>query len=589
MSRNRGLALLLALLLVLSLCGCGNKKQKADASASVEPERSAEASTSAEADESAPSREEEEEALPFSLGYYEGLGLNPYTCDNAQNQSLMGLLYEPLYELDEHFTAQPVLAKSVTAKARTEQRVVETKKDKIAQTESTEEAEKTKTRRVDVTDVTVKLRKDAKFSDGSTVRADDVAYSLRRAAAKGSVYRSRLGSITNLSTSGRDTVTFTLDSGAQCVAELLDVPIIKNGEGDKLFPIGSGPYTVKRNKKGKPTALVANQSWWRLGEEYQIALSQGVKVDSGGEGVITRTISLPLDRIRLYTAGDSDELIFGFSSGAMTAVSSDLTAPDALTFTGRYDVSDYPTTDLLYLGCNTAKGPCQEEKLRAAIYRSVDRERIVERMLAGHATAAALPVHQSSALWDAELAEKLDYSRDKAQKLCKDAGVTSELKLIVNKESVFKAAAAKEIARQLESAGLNVKTQRLSWKAYKSALKEGNYDLYFGEVVLSSTFDLSALLNKGGALNFPNYDSDTLSAAEKTFRKAGRDSRTESAKKLFSALSEEAPIVPVCFKNGSLLSRTDTVTRSRATQSNLFHALWDWVLNENVVKASNVE
>jgi ABC-type oligopeptide transport system substrate-binding subunit len=94
------------------------------------------------------------------------------------------------------------------------------------------------------------------------------------------------------------------------------------------------------------------------------------------------------------------------------------------------------------------------------------------------------------------------------------------------------------------------------------------------------------LLLKGGSRNFPEYDSDALSAAEKSYRQAGRDSRAKAASKLFALLSDEAPVVPVCFKSASLLSRTGTIRRSRATQSNLFHWLWDWVLDEDVVKAS---
>jgi peptide/nickel transport system substrate-binding protein len=551
----------------------------------VEPESSAEASAPKE-DESLPPREEEEEALPFGLGYYQGLGLNPYTCDNAQNQSLMGLLYEPLYELDEHFEAQPVLAQSISAKSHTEQRVVEEKKKKNEETQTTGEEAESKTQTVAVTDVTVRLREGVKFSDGATVRADDVEYSLRRAAAKGSVYRSRLGSIQNLRSSGRSAVKFTIDGGAQCVAELLDVPIIKNGDGDKLFPVGSGPYAVQRNKRGKLKAFVANENWWRLGQEYQVALTKGVTVDEGGEGTITRTVELPVQRIKIYNASDSDELIFGFSSAAVTAVGSDLTAPDALRYLGGFDVTDYATTDLFYLGCNTDKGPCQDKKLRSALYRSIDRDTIVERMMAGHAEAACLPVHPDSPLWDSELAEKLAYDREKAAKLCKDTGVTGQLKLIVNKESEFKVAAAKEVARHLEKAGLDVKVEQLSWKNYRTALKEGDYDLYFGEVVLSGNFDLSQLLLKGGSLNFSEYDSDALSAAEKSYRQAGRDSRPKAASKLFALLSDEAPVVPVCFKSASLLSRTGTIRRSRATQSNLFHWLWDWVLDEDVVKAS---
>lgn len=577
---KRGLALLLALSLTLVLCGCGRSAAPADASASAEPESSASASAPAE-ESVTPAREEE--VLPFGVGYYGGLGLNPYTCDNVQNQSLMGLLYEPLYELDEHFTAQPVLAQSISAKVRTEQRTVVTKKNKKTDGES---ETKPKTQDVDVTDVTVTLRKGARFSDGSRVRSYDVAYSLEQAAAKGSVYHSRLGSLRNVSTSGKYELSFTIDSGAQSVAELLDVPIIKSGDGDERFPVGSGPYTVVLKKK-RPVRLTANESWWRLGEEYQVALSKGVEADSSGEGVVTRTISLPVKNIAVYTATDSDELIFGFTSGAVTAVASELTSPDALRYTGSYDVTDYATSDLLYLGCNTAKGPCQEQKLRAAVYQSINRGKIVERMMAGHALEARLPVPEVSNLWDQELSESLSYSRDTAKKLCKASGVSSELRLIVNAESEFKVGVAEEAARHLNAAGLDVSCEELSWKEYRAALKAGNYDLYLGEVVLSGNFDLSDLLAPGGSLNFSKYQSKTLTAAERSYRKSGRDTRAKAAKQLFTLLRDEAPIVPVCFRTGSVLSRSGVVARPRATQSNLFHALWEWGVDEKVVRASD--
>lgn len=401
------------------------------------------------------------------------------------------------------------------------------------------------------------------------------------------VYRSRLSGISNLRTSGSSTVKFTLDGGCASVAELLDVPIIKNGQGDKSFPIGSGPYVVKTNKKGRPVRLEANEKWWRLGQSYELALSQGVSVeDSSGEGIVTRTVALPLQTISLYAASDSDELIFGFSSGAVTVVRSDLTSQDALQYTGSYDVTDYPTSALLYLGCNTAKGPCQEQALRAAIYQSVDRGKLVERMMAGHARQAVLPVNPTSALYDAELAESLSYNRETAKKLCKEAGTTAALKLIVNKDAPFKAAAAREVARELSAAGLSVDTQTLSWKEYREALKAGDYDLYFGEVRLGANFDLSPLLTKGGSLNFSGYQSDTLSAAELAYRQAGRDTRAAAAKTLFTQLSQEAPFVPLCFKNQSVLSRSGVVLRERATQSNLFAEFWEWVLDDATLTAS---
>ncbi|GEM_PF-117089 len=582
MRQRRFLALLLAFALLFGLAACGRHS----GDSSVEPEGSASASVTEEAP---PAREQEEEtSFPFGVGYYKGLGLNPYTCNNAQNQSLMGLLYEPLYELDEKFAAQPCLAQSITAKVRTAQAVVQSSKKDSETGESGEDgAQQAKSVTLSVTDVTVKLRKGVKFTDGSGLHADDVAYSLRRAAAKGSVYRSRLDGLTNVETSGRNTVKFTLNGGNVHVAELLDIPIIKNGDGDELFPVGSGPYEVQRNKKGVPVRLVANDHWWRLGQEYEVALTQGVDSDSSAakESVVTRTVELPLESIRVYTANDSDELIFGFSSGAVTAVSSDLTGIDALQYTGSFEVSDYSTTDLLYLGCNTHGGACAEQKARQALYRSIDRERVVRGMLAGHGDGAVLPVSPKSALYDRELAEKLDYEPDTAKKLCKKAGVGS-LTLLVNKESKFKVAIAREIAKQLETAGVSVDVDVRPWKEYQQALKGGSYDLYLGEVKLNANFDLSRLVEEKGSLNFRKYKDKDLVKASRNYNQAGKDTRKKAASALYAAVAEQAPFIPVCFKSDSLLSRTGTVQRHHATQENLFHALWDWTIDETVIALS---
>lgn len=592
MTNRRLTALLLCAALVFTLPGCGRGRSgdgSAEGSADGGESSYAEGSVSEPVEEPAP-QETEEEAKPFGLGYYEGLGFNPYTCDNAQNQSLMGLLYEPLFELDQSFTAKPCLAESITAKTRTAQRTVEVRQDnKQEKAEESEESQKkVQTRSVPVTEVTVSVREGARFSDGSKVRAEDVAYSLRRAAEKGSVYRSRLSGLRDLESSGKRKVKFTLDGGCASVAELLDVPIIKNGQGDKDYPIGSGPYVVKRDKKGRPVRLDANESWWRLGETYEVALSQGVQVEdsSGGEGLVTLSVGQPLPSIRLYRAGDSDELIFGFSSGAVTVVSSDLTSADALQYTGSFDVADYPTTVLLYLGCNTAKGPCAAQKLRAAVYQAVDRGILVERMLAGHAQEARLPVPPNSALYPTQLGEELAYSRETARKLGKEAKSGSTLKLIVNRDSPFKSAAAKEVARQLSAAGLETEAQVLSWKEYREALKAGSYDLYFGEVRLGANFDLAPLLDREGTLNFSGYHSDSLSAAEKKYRQAGRDTRAAAAQELFALLTEEAPFVPLCFKSQSVLSRSGVVSRQRASQSNLFYRFWEWVIDEKTLEAS---
>ena len=50
----------------------------------------------------------------FSLGYDSAASLHPITGDSQVNQELTGLVYQGLYELDNTFTPQPVLAQSAS-------------------------------------------------------------------------------------------------------------------------------------------------------------------------------------------------------------------------------------------------------------------------------------------------------------------------------------------------------------------------------------------------------------------------------------------------------------------------------------------
>ena len=88
MNIRRISALTIALSLLLSLTACGGQGDSSQGSASdAAPAASDQSSGGASA------------AQSFSLGYYKGEGLHPYTCSNTTNQNLMGLIYEPLFAI----------------------------------------------------------------------------------------------------------------------------------------------------------------------------------------------------------------------------------------------------------------------------------------------------------------------------------------------------------------------------------------------------------------------------------------------------------------------------------------------------------
>ncbi len=77
--------------------------------------------------------------------------------------------------------------------------------------------------------------------------------------------------------------------------------------------------------------------------------------------------SLPVREIRLASLTKPDELVSAFNSGEVSLIDVDLTGTSELGSSGSYQVWDYPSTDLLYLGFNASQGLCQDPEIRRAM------------------------------------------------------------------------------------------------------------------------------------------------------------------------------------------------------------------------------
>lgn len=558
MNIRRISALTIALSLLLSLTACGGQGDSSQGSASdAAPAASDQSSGGASA------------AQSFSLGYYKGEGLHPYTCSNTTNQNLMGLIYEPLFAIDQTFATEPCLAKSCTiqvtsASGSEEEKDTEgdasetgTEGDETDQKDASKEEKKKEQPRSKIagkTTCTIQLRDDVTFSDGTSLSAEDVVYSLEQAKGKGSIYRERLSDVTSITASGSTTVVIEINAADAAFDSLLDIPIISRSGGSN--PIGTGPY-VLNTKKGKAVSMTRNTNWWQEG-------------------------TLPADTITLYAADDSDMMIFGFGSGSISMVNTDLTGTNALSYTGDYNVVDYPTTSMLYVGCNTHSGPCQNQSFRQALYYVFDRDTLATKMLSGHAEPTVLPVSPKSKLYDEKLAETYAWSEETAKKKLADGHYYNQtLKLIVNKESAFKTAFAEEMKKELEAIGIKVQVEALAWDEFADALDERSFDLYLGEVKLKSNFDLTAVIGSNGNLNYGGYQDKDLEKLLTKFQTADKASRAAAAKNLYKTVADAAATIPLCFKNHSVLTHWSANASIAPTQQNLFYHIAEWDLKRN--------
>ncbi|MEG2455750.1 MAG: ABC transporter substrate-binding protein, partial [Oscillospiraceae bacterium] len=182
----------------------------------------------------------------------------------------------------------------------------------------------------DATLWTLTVKPGVTCSDGTPVTGDLCRTSLLAAKAS-PLYAQRLQGISAITADG-DRLAVSLSAPNRNLPALLDVPIFS---GDKT-PAGTGPYLLQE------TRLVARSDWW-----------QG--------------LSLPLDTIALVKAVSPEDLIYSFDAGDIALVTGDLTGINVLGYSGNYEVLDYPTSTMLYVGFNAAKGPCKSPALRSAL------------------------------------------------------------------------------------------------------------------------------------------------------------------------------------------------------------------------------
>ena len=468
-----------------------------------------------------------EEKLAFVLPCYPTGGFHPITGTDQTNLTLAPLLYQSLFTLDNSFQPQPLLCASYSADAAN-------------------------------TVWTLQLAP-AYFSDGSVLVAADVVSSLNQ-ARRSERTASRLRDVSSVQAAGDYAVTVTLSRPNGALPALLDIPIVRES-GDPDRPLGTGAYSIAG--EGEDLCLVARA------------------------GAAVPQSEIPLRAIR-----ESDDMVYAFDTREVSLVAADLIGAGTLGYSSRFESVDYPTSTLLYVGFNARKGACADPAVRAALQYAFDRENVAGKLLAGHATASALPVPSGAACYDAALAGGLAYNGDTAAQLLSAAGWTVQengrlykkrsamgLKLLVNQESTYKVAVAESLAAELDALGVTVTVEKLPWEQFTAALAKREFDLYLGESLMTADFDLDSLLGPSGNLNYGGYVDGQANALMDAYRAAAGEARKTAATALYTYLSQTAPIVPLCFKNGSVLTQWGQVSGLAPTQRNAFAGLEGWVIH----------
>jgi peptide/nickel transport system substrate-binding protein len=266
--------------------------------------------------------------------------------------------------------------------------------------------------------------------------------------------------------------------------------------------------------------------------------------------------------------------------------------PGFVQFSEDYERRLVDTTEMHFLGFNNNQGFCASASRRLIISSMIDREYLTTALLPD-TVPAVLPVNPQSSLYIKEVADIAiikpgdmedfmvsafveDFDHDGILEYISNNNVIDfTLDMIVNKENNKKVSAARQIAETLKSRGFDIILHEMSWDAYQTALRAGQYDIYYGEIKLTSDFDLTGLLGSSGVANTGVSDGE-LDNLINGFNKSGEETREEAAKALYSYLSDNAYVAPLLFEKRTVFTHRGVVAGMAPTQHNVFNRITDW-------------
>lgn len=545
----------LALMLALLLTGCGETVAEPEASEEVEGIAIGE-----------PLAENDAMDHVFSLNYAPEEPVNPLTTTSAANLLFSTLLYETPFVVSADYSFAP---------------------SRLITDYKTEDGGKTWTFTVNT---------QVQFSDGTYLTAYDISYSIRRAMGS-TQYRNRLDNfsvVLGVSAYSEDTFMVTLYKENMLFPALLTIPVIKDGEAGVDCPVGTGLYKMQG-------AELWNAAEEEPGEETDPESTPAPDTGTAEPRLVVNELhpdagSAPVDTIYLKAYEDAESIITAFEDSLIDLVENDPTGMSNLGYGSANEVRSYVSPCMHYLGFNMNSEFVLTAQYRYALSYGVDRRYIVDTLMLGDGVAAVSPIVPTSPLYNGANEDVIRYSPQS----CLDAlerggcadydedgkleymvtGVPMEIDIdfIVNNESSVKVSAARKIAEDLRAMGITVTLRELSWTEFTTALEEGDFDMYYGEVMLTADFDLSRLLIEEGSLNYGSVTDPGYATRINAFLAADDAGRARACEDMCQYILSTAPIIPIAFESKDVITHRGVVSGMELSPYDVFHNVTEWTI-----------
>ena len=461
--------------------------------------------------------------------------LNPLEPLERDIQSIYGIVYDSLIEIDDNYKPVGRLAKSWA------------------------ESNAGKT-------WTFTLQENVTFSDGTPMTAHDVVattqYILEKAAQKQGeeedapvvdkgYYQNLFYFVNSVSATDDYTVVFKTKRSYYGFLYALTYPILPAAHIQSENPPGTGAYVIRHFEAQDYMWLQANSNWWKTPPSIK--------------------------EITVISHMNNKDLINSYEYSRVDALFTRNVSASQYK-TGISSVSlDYRSRQLEVMYMNHREQALQSVNMRKAIRALINVDYIINQIYLGMADKASTPVLPGTWL-SKDIPGAFDYNPELAIQLIEEDGwfdadgngvreriaadgksSNLHMRILVYEEpdNDVRVAAATYIADALRAAGFSIVLTVDTYQNVGDKLKNrGGFDLVMCSVNMDPVQDPGFLLMSGNTMNYGRYSSKAMDALFEQLRKAVYPDEYQGALyQIQDQFAEDCPFISLYYRKGVVVSR----------------------------------
>ncbi|MDY3282512.1 ABC transporter substrate-binding protein [Dysosmobacter sp.] len=388
----------------------------------------------------------------------------------------------------------------------------------------------------DRTELTFKIHDGVKFHNGDPLTAEDVEYSINKAAA--SSYAAKImGTVEKAEIVGDMEVKITLKHAYEPILSCLacaPASIVSkkameaDEEGFGRNPVGTGAYKFVEWKNGESLSFVAFEDYFK-----------------GAAPIKDLTL-------KIYT--DQNTAVYALENGEIDVLDNP-PASELANLRDHKGIKLYETNSSMYVfaAFNNEKGPFANKLLRQAVACAINRDDIILGALEGNGVPVEVPVSPNAVGYPADL-KGFPNDIEKGKALVAEAGYPNGLTVTLKcTESPLYSKPAQIIQDELRQIGINVELDIMEKGAFlEDIYNEGDYEMCVWAIIsmfADADYTLYSRFHSklyGGSNNFFRCQIPELDSLLDQSRIEGDyNKRMEIIKQACEIVNEEAIMIPL--------------------------------------------